>query len=101
MGNLFVKKARPEETAEEEAIMRFVNAQLENAKVNMSFIPDKMEKQIYVNIIRIILANLQSLTDTIRIEILNHVITLRIEPMVEKKEQETQTPGIDDSPESC
>jgi len=79
---MFVKKTtEPAHSAKEEAIMRFINAQLENAKVNVSFIPDKMEKQIYVNIIRILLANLQSLTETVRIEIMNHVITLRIEPM--------------------
>ena len=102
MGNILPKKTPPPvQSAEDEAILRFVQEQLENARVNVSFIPDKMEKQIYINIIKIILANLQHLADTVRIEVLNHVITLRIEPLMEKKEAESQTPGMGESPESC
>jgi len=80
MGNTFRRDKKPAPTPEDQAIEAFVMAQLKNADINISYLPDSIEKQIYINLIKIIIGNLHQITDSVRIELLNHVITLKIEP---------------------
>lgn len=82
MGNTFHREKKPAPTPEDQAIEAFVMAQLKDADVNMTYLPDGIEKQIYINLIKIIIGNLHQITDSVRIEILNHVITLKIEPKI-------------------
>jgi hypothetical protein len=53
---------------------------LENVDINQSCIPDNIEKQMYINLLKLILGNLKMLLDGIKIEILNHEINIVIKP---------------------
>jgi len=88
MGNTFVRHSKETTTAstttydktkEDEAILRFVMKQMQDANINRTWIPDAIEKQIYINVFRILLANMRAVAETVRIEFLNHVITLKVE----------------------
>jgi hypothetical protein len=79
MGNI-TSRGKKILSPQEKAIEAFVEAQIQNADINITCIPDGIEKEIYINLIKILLGNLHQITQSVRIEILNHVITLHIEP---------------------
>ena len=86
MGN-HLQKPKPPLTPEEQSIEAFVNALLRDANINATFLPDNVEKEIYINILKIILGNLKSIVDSIRLEVLHHVITIKMEPKEEEKSE--------------
>jgi hypothetical protein len=63
------------------AIDSFVNLLMQNKHINCTYMPDFIERDIYRNIIIVLLANLREWIRTVRIEILHHVITMNIEPL--------------------
>lgn len=54
---------------------------LKNKDVNCSLVPDFMEKDVYRNVLRVIIGNITEIVKSCRIEILNHVITVHIDPI--------------------
>lgn len=79
-------------TREYDAIDRFIDdVILKNKDINCSGVPDFIEKDVYRNILRIVLGNLSEILKSCRIQFLNHVITIHIEP-ISQKDGESQTP---------
>lgn len=74
-------KTDPQSNESMRAIETFVNLLMQNKHVNCTYMPDFIEKDIYRNLIIVVLANLKEWIRTIRLEILNHVITMNIEPI--------------------
>jgi len=62
-------------------IDELVTHMLQNADINISVLPDYMERRIYANIVRILIGNVTELLRHVKIEVLNHVITMRIDPV--------------------
>jgi hypothetical protein len=81
MGNLNKKSADKQLSAEEEAIQRFVKTLLANPKINLSFVPDKMERDVYESVLQSLLESLKVVAGSTRIELLNHVITFQVTPV--------------------
>lgn len=70
----------PKEKTSENALQQFVDSQLKDPALNSGMIPDSLEKEMYLNVLKVVIANLHHVTDSIKIEILNHVITLQVQP---------------------
>lgn len=91
MGSLISKLRRrgKKETTErrpfcQDTIERMVETFLKNKDINHRFIPDAIERNMYYNMIRIILAVVDETLETTRIEFLGHEIRLRLEPICAK-----------------
>lgn len=80
MGNFFKKEI----SKEDQVIINFVNTLLNNANINNKCIPDKVEKQLYFNLLKILIGNLTELSKTFRIEFLNHRITINFEAITDE-----------------
>lgn len=65
---------------DEKALDAFITRLLENKNVNCTIFPDAIERGMYRGLLRILLGNRTDLIRTFRMEIMNHVITLRIQP---------------------
>lgn len=85
MGNIHCKdqrKAVPDEfTAEEKCILALVEAHMK--AVDCEFIPNAVEKRMYINLVKFVLASTKNVLDDIRVEFLGHVITIHIDPISE------------------
>ena len=75
--NFFKKK---EKDATELAIEKIVDKMLQNADINASCIPDNLEKQLYINLLKLILGNLKVILDGVKVDFLEHEITIVIKP---------------------
>ena len=62
-----------------EQIETFVDEMMQNKSINFSMIPDYIEKKLYVNVFSIVLNILDSLLDSISIQIMGHKISIDIE----------------------
>ncbi len=86
MGNLIDHPTRKEEKKhfpldpQEKAVRDFVERLLSDERINNRFISDNIEKEMYVNIYCFGISFVKKILETLRIEVLNHVITVRIEP---------------------
>ena len=83
MGNCTARSntaAAAGEQTDRAAIDAFVDLLLRDKNVNCRYLPDFLERDIYRNLIRLILGNLTEIVRSVRIKIMNHVITLHIEP---------------------
>lgn len=61
-----------------EKIEEFVNEMLANPDINITYIPDSVEKQIYVNIFAMVLNFLSNMSDTTSIDFLGHKVKIQI-----------------------
>jgi len=85
MGTLFSKKK-----SEEEIILeKYINDILKNKNINNSLIPDTIERNLYINILKLIINHIKEITDTIRIEFIGHVLTIKMEKLNEEKTSKT------------
>jgi hypothetical protein len=90
MGNIFrkekkssLKKLKLEKDAiSSEQIEKFVNEILNNKDVNISYLPDGAEKEIYKNLLVYILNITKELIKTTKVEVVGHEITFTIKPKV-------------------
>lgn len=64
---------------EHEAMKALVDHIMKNRAINISMVPDSIERQLYMNILTAGFAWLKETIDTVHIEILDHVITFHIE----------------------
>uniref|UniRef100_A0A6C0E1I9 Uncharacterized protein n=1 Tax=viral metagenome TaxID=1070528 RepID=A0A6C0E1I9_9ZZZZ len=62
-------------------IGKFVDELLDNKEVNMSYLPDGVEKQIYKNLLVYGLNIMKEVISTSKIEIVGHEITFTIKPL--------------------
>lgn len=84
----FSKKTPEEPKPEDTAIHQFVNKLLEDVRLNNSMIPDAIERKMYFELFETLLEILKKVADTTVIEFLNHRITIKIEPMVDRETHE-------------
>lgn len=62
-------------------ISKFVDDLLDNKEVNMSYLPDGIEKQIYKNLLVYGLNIMKEVISKSRVEIVGHEITFSIKPL--------------------
>jgi hypothetical protein len=70
-----------------EKINDFVEKLLNNKNINMSYIPDRIEKEMYKNIITMLFAILIDVSNTTKIKIIGHEITITIKPEMNKEKE--------------
>lgn len=71
---------KPAIVSSEQVIQEFIEVLMKDPKINKKAIPDKIEKEFYLVLFTTLMSNLMKIADTFKIEIMNHVITLKIEP---------------------
>ena len=101
MGNAFRKNKEKEDIAEKknsvvnilkdtkiennsissDNISKFVDELLDNKEVNMSYLPDGVEKQIYKNLLVYGLNIMKEVISTSKVEIVGHEITFTVKPL--------------------
>lgn len=90
MGNIFRKEKKSSskklklerDSISAEQIEKFVNEILNNKDVNISYLPDGAEKEIYKNLLVYILNITKELIKTAKVELVGHEITFTIKPKV-------------------
>ena len=63
-----------------EQIELFVDGLMKNKSINFSMIPDYIEKKLYTNVFTIVLNILDTILDSVNIEIMGHKIIVDITP---------------------
>lgn len=74
------KKKEEPRTPEYLALEAFLNNLLKDENIN-TILPDKIEKDVYMKMLKLIIGVLRHTADTIHVDVLNHRITLHIEPI--------------------
>lgn len=69
---MFWTRKQDNQTSEDKAINDLVDHLLNNANINLTCMPDRFEKKMYVNLIKIIFGNVKELLQTTTIEFFNH-----------------------------
>lgn len=62
----------------EDAIRKIVDTFMKNSKINQRFIPDAIERQIYQNVIVLLMAVLEESLKTAQIQFMGHALTVHI-----------------------
>lgn len=65
---------------DEERIRSIVDKFLENQKINVGFIPDVVERNLYVNLLRILLHLLNEVSKETSLTFLGHEIQISVKP---------------------
>jgi hypothetical protein len=81
MGNILKKSQKPEKTETDIIIDNLVKKMLENKKINLQLVPDSLEEKMYRTILEVLIAHIEDMTKTIKIQFLNHEITLDFHPI--------------------
>jgi len=74
------------ENFSEQQIDEFVDKLLANSSINMSLMPDYIEKKLYKNVFSICLGILDTVLDTVSIEFLGHKIVVDLAPNTHETE---------------
>jgi len=61
-------------------IQQFVNKLLEDENVNIRYLPDVVEKQIYTNVLTIVMELLEHLVEDLNISFMGHNIKMSMDP---------------------
>ena len=69
------------DTEADTAIDNFVDKILANKNCNVSWIPDKIEKAMYRNVMHLVIGYIESITESVEIKVANHKITIAMEPI--------------------
>lgn len=70
-----------------QALVDYIESEIMNTDANLRFVPDPIERRIYLTVYKTIMKSLEGLFNTTSIDLLNHRITLNIQPKKENKEQ--------------
>jgi hypothetical protein len=62
-------------------ISKFVDELLDNKEVNMSYLPDGVEKQVYKNLLIYGLNIMKEVISTSKVQVVGHEITFTIKPI--------------------
>jgi len=73
-------KMLKESRVSQESIKAFVETLLNDKNVNIKYFPDSVEKQIYRNVINIIMEVVKHTIDSAGIKIMGHQITMKLNP---------------------
>ena len=63
-----------------EKIDEFVESLLKDENINMSYVPDSVEREMYKNIFSLLFAIIIDVANTTKIKIVGHEITITIKP---------------------
>jgi hypothetical protein len=89
------EKAEAKRLLSKRNIDDFVSTLIKDEDVNIAFLPDIVEKQIYINTLSILLHLVEHvLTDT-KVEFLGHEISIRVNP-IEEKDDDTTSPPVEE-----
>lgn len=77
-----------------EKIEMFVDEMMENKSINFTMIPDYIEKKLYINVFSIVLNILDSLLDSVSVQIMGHKISIDIEANRDENELGEQLRSI-------
>lgn len=82
MGNYFSKEPERENKKEiDKNIKELVFNILKNKNINLSFLPDSIERKLYENLLSFGIEEIKELISTVRIQFLNYEITLNMHPL--------------------
>lgn len=77
----FKKKPVVEEDDETKAILAFIDELLKDKEIN-TVLPDVLEKKLYLNMFKMLFAMLEHMSESVKIDFLNHTLTLKLSPKV-------------------
>lgn len=80
MGQILSKKKKGKD-AQQKALDDFISHLVRQKPIRCRYIPEFIERDIYENILRLMLHNLSEILQSIRIEFLHHEITIHIGPV--------------------
>ena len=78
-------------------ILTLVEKILKDKDVNIGYLPDFVEKQIYLNVFTIIIGLIENITEDIKVEILGHQLNLVINPKNYEKVKKIDTDNTIDT----
>jgi len=82
MGNYFSKEQEQSKKKEiDKNIKELVFNILKNKNINLSFLPDSIERRLYENLLSFGIEEIKELISTVRIQFLNYEITLDMHPL--------------------
>lgn len=89
------KKNRPFSQASKLQIQGVIDRMIQNEAVNIKYLPDFVEKQLYKNVFNIVLGLLNELVEGSSIKLIGHEITLNmnaleVSPIVDESKNESQ-----------
>lgn len=58
------------------ALSEMVDILLENEKLNISWLPDKLEKQLYLNVLVVLFSTIEVVSESLQLNLLGHVLKL-------------------------
>lgn len=79
MGNIFNKKKEEDNTSQQ--IKDLVTKILLNKNINLTFLPDSIERKIYEKLLTFGIDELKELLSSVKIQFLNYEITLDMHPI--------------------
>ena len=80
MGIHSSKNTDNEQVLHEIAVKKFVDKILSNVNINQSTIPDAIERSMYEKVFSLLLLNVKEVLETVRIELVDHEVTLTVRP---------------------
>lgn len=75
-----VASRRREHVLSDKRIGEFVDKLLEDEHVNISYLPDVVERQLYINVLRLIVDVIDEVVDTSKIHVIGHEVTFDMHP---------------------
>jgi hypothetical protein len=84
--------SRQEESSRTERVLQNKNIELlvlhllQNKKNNISWLPDSIEKKMYQDLLELVIHDLEFLIKTVKIQYLDHEITLNLNPIPQEEE---------------
>ena len=69
------------------AIEDYIESEIIQSDSNLQFVPDSLERKVYLNVCKTIMYSLKTLFDSANINILNHTITFSVRPKDQVKNQ--------------
>lgn len=69
-----------------EAIEEYIESQIIKSSSNLQFVPDPLERKVYLNVCKTVMESLKTMFNTTSIDVLNHRITFNITPITKSKQ---------------
>lgn len=83
MGNKNSRYQEKEELSDEDkALDVFIQSILEDNDLNLPMVPDGLEKKIYRNMLKFVIAATKKMLATVSVRFLGHEITFHLSPLV-------------------
>lgn len=79
------EKQKKENLLSKQQIHDFVDELIKDENINIRFLPDHVEKQIYTNILIILMQIIQHSVEDLKVSFMGHEITMKMDPLKLKK----------------